>query len=139
MYVYVDIQCESWSGNRVTSKYFLRLFFVPPPLSFVHMHTHTPTFTRSFPTINLSRYMNLNVCICVQVSVHALRVVDQRTKVLQELFVSVGYAEHSKVPPKITSVLALQRMRANSNEKFASIKQFRMHGDKKKGRRIKEK
>lgn len=28
--------------------------------------------------------------------------VDRWTKVLQELLVSGGYAEHSKVPPKIT-------------------------------------
>lgn len=43
-------------------------------------------------------------CVCVWVGgyVGALRVVDRRTEVLQELLVSGGYAEHSKVPPKIT-------------------------------------
>jgi len=76
--VYVDIQRESWSGNRVTSKYFLRSL---------------PDSRISFPS----------VYVCVRACVYAMpRAMDRRTGVLRQLFVSGGYAEHSKAPPEIT-------------------------------------
>lgn len=88
-YVYVNIQRKSLSGNRVTSKYFLR-----SPLVFSQ---------RKF----FSSCACIYTCMYVCLRIHVLRVVDQRTEVLQELFVSGGYAEHSKVPPKITGALVL--------------------------------
>lgn len=78
----------------------LALAFLSQRESFSYVHTRASVFSSVRTRIR-----------CV------LRATKRGTEVLRELFMSGGYAEHSKVPPKITGALAHQR--ANLNVKFA--------------------